>query len=765
MRRLIILGAYCVFLFPLWAHDDPGVMLTGRVIDPSNAVVVGATATLTREGGGKAVQVRTNSQGCYSFEALTPGSWNIAVEAPGFARFTHDGIVLLSGASATFDVALQLPPMAEQVTVTAKAPDFQEALEARDIRESPARDVGEALVNVEGMWKIRKGGIANDVVLRGFQAGDINVLIDGARIFGACPNRMDPPAYHVDFSEIQEVAVTKGAFDVESEGSLGGVVKIINKQPPQGFHVIPNFSTGSFGFINPSVTGSLSNGRTYSSLGYSFRSSDPYTDGNGKRFTSYANYQSSALSQKAFDIQTAWGKLGFTPRENHRIEIAYTRQAGGRTLYPYLMMDALYDDADRLNASYDINHLSPVVRHIQFRGYFTQVDHWMTDQFRTSAVGAPLPYSMATRAKTKAAGGKMDAEISSLLVGVELFRRTWDATNTMWMSGSYVNQPALPDVLMSVAGAYASYRRTSFNRLSVEAGGRLDTVGSEARSPGLNTDLYWAYQGTRMRSNRDTNPAGNVQLAYTLGKGFGFFAGLGHTVRPPDPEERYFNQKRMGSDWVGNPNLLPTKNTELDMGINYGSGRFQVRPTVFYSRLADFITVNDQPRINAVMGVMNTIARSYANVDARLSGGELTYSVGITRSLLWLGGTSYSVGSERPEPTHNIFSTHLAEMPPLKTHAALRYGTRVFFGEINAMAVDAQNRVDTDLNELRTPGYTTFGVKVGVHTKKLNLATGINNVLNRFYYEHFSYLRDPFRLGNKVPEPGRNVFLTASYDF
>jgi iron complex outermembrane receptor protein len=62
------------------------------------------------------------------------------------------------------------------------------------------------------------------VVLRGFQQGDINVLIDGARIYGACPNHMDPPASHVDFAEIQQVEVTKGVFDIRSQGSLGGVV-------------------------------------------------------------------------------------------------------------------------------------------------------------------------------------------------------------------------------------------------------------------------------------------------------------------------------------------------------------------------------------------------------------------------------------------------------------------------------------------------------------------------------------------------------------
>jgi hypothetical protein len=43
-------------------------------------------------------------------------------------------------------------------------------------------DLGiEALSQTGGVWKLRKGGIASDVVLRGFQSRDLNVLIGGNR--------------------------------------------------------------------------------------------------------------------------------------------------------------------------------------------------------------------------------------------------------------------------------------------------------------------------------------------------------------------------------------------------------------------------------------------------------------------------------------------------------------------------------------------------------------------------------------------------------
>ena len=56
---------------------------------------------------------------------------------------------------------------------------------------------------------------------------------------------------------------------------------------------------------------------------------------------------------------------------------SYRQQASGRVLSPYLMMDALYDKADRLDVFYDVAHLTPVLRNLRFQSHFTQVEHWM----------------------------------------------------------------------------------------------------------------------------------------------------------------------------------------------------------------------------------------------------------------------------------------------------------------------------------------------------------------------------------------------------
>jgi iron complex outermembrane receptor protein len=767
----------CAVLGSLLCAQQKSATLRGVVTDPSGQVISGAAVTVKAVQGSISVTAVSNRDGEYAVASLPEGGYQISGKAPGFQQFETSGVRLTAGQATSLDIRLEISPVQSQITVVSRAPSLegeketqlknhQEVLEIREVRESSSKDVGEALARLDGLWKVRRGGIGNDIVLRGFQQDNINVLIDGARIHGACPNNMDPPGFHVDFAEVQHVDILKGPFDMKNQGSLGGTVNVVSKDPESGFQVTPTFATGSFGYLNPSAVMSYSNGRRFVAVGHSARRSDPYQDGSGQPFTQRANYNQAGMDQRAFDINTSWLRAGGELRKNHHAGVSYTRQRGGLVLYPYLMMDAPFDRADLINGHYAIDGLGDTVRTLTMRGYYTQVDHWMTDELRVSSAGAPRAFSMATQANTTSLGGRIEAASSSGLVwGVEAYRRNWNALNTMRLAGQYTDQPMIPDVATTSLGVYSEYRRTFATRLTVSAGGRLDTGRSEARSGILNPDLYWAYKGTRELSRRDTYPSGGIWANYRLRERLELFSGVGRTVRLPDAQERYSALRRMGSDWVGNPNLAPTRNTEIDLGVNYRGEKFTLRPTLFYSDLSDYIVVHNQAKLNPVMFVMNSMARSYAAVPARIYGGEMGYSVSPHRSLLLSGGVSYSRGAKDTRPAMNILTSNMAEMPPLRSRASLRYGNRLFFVEFENVSTLAQDKVDTDLKEQPTPGYTVWNLKAGIHTNKLKVAAGVDNLANRFYYESFSYQRDPFRFGAKIPEPGRSLFLTVCYVF
>ena len=96
----------------------------------------------------------------------------------------------------------------EEITVRGQeGSPQQESLTIREVRESSARDMGEALELLPGFSSVTKGAIASDVVLRGLQGDDINVFLDGVRLYGGCPSRMDPPSFHFDFAEDHRSAI------------------------------------------------------------------------------------------------------------------------------------------------------------------------------------------------------------------------------------------------------------------------------------------------------------------------------------------------------------------------------------------------------------------------------------------------------------------------------------------------------------------------------------------------------------------------------
>ncbi|MBZ5727089.1 MAG: TonB-dependent receptor [Acidobacteriia bacterium] len=766
----LLLAAACC----LHAGEAAPAVVTGRVSDPSGAVVPGAAIKLTNRANAEEIVAGTDHNGVFRVASLPPGSYGLAAEAAGFAPLLQN-LDIQPGEKKDLELSLQVAAMNEQVTVTAKAPpgedaretssrNSREVLEIREVRESAAKDLGEALSKLEGLTMIRKGGIANDVVLRGFQQGNIDILIDGQRIYGACPGHMDPAAYHVDFAEVETVEVTKGPFDIRNQGSLGGTVNVVSKDPEAGFHLVPSFGASSFGFYNPSLTGSFSKGRIHGLAGYSYRRSDPYVDGSGRATTAYANYSAAGRDRPAFDINTGWARIGVDLAPNQSMELSFTRQSGGLTLYPALQMDAPYDRANRGNFNWSRRELTGLVKAVRVQGYFSEVSHWMTDELRTGAAGTPLGYSMGSFAGSRALGGRIEAELPDTILGVEAYDRGWSVVGSMLMKGMYSAQPSLPDVRMIVGGFYAQHRR-SFGRLALAFGGRVDAASSAALSKTLSTDLYWAYHNTRSTQATDANPSANFRLTYLLPAGIEWFAGVGSTVRLPDPEERYYSSKGMTSDWVGNPTLAPTRNNEADLGINLRARRFSLRPTLFYSRLENFVAISQEAKLNMIAGSMTSSARSYEGVAARIYGGEVSYSMGFGRSLLLSGGVSYTRGIEFAKPEAGMPKGNIAEMPPLKSRASLRYGRSLFFAEIDGLASALQDKVDPRVHEQRTPGYALLGVKGGIHRKQWNLAAGVDNLLDRFYYSHLSYTRDPYRSGVRIPEPGRTLYLNVSYRF
>jgi len=739
--------------------------LSGAVLGPDGAHLPGVVVTVRTQEGTVAGRVVSADYGSYRVSALQPGTYEVLAELEGFVAAPLTTTVA-RGSRTTLDVQMKLASLAEEVHVIGTAP--RDSVEAPRLGESGARDVGEALGAMAGVWKVRRAGIASDVVLRGYQGENVSVLIDGMRLYGACPNNMDHTSFHVDFAEVDRVDVAKGPFEMKNQGGLGGAVNIVTRKPGPGFHATPRLAAGSFGYVNPSLTASFGNDRVAVLGGYSYRASDVYKDGDGRPFTEGVNYKTTASGERAFEVNTAWGRVDLSPSPAHAAQLSSTWQDAGLILYPYLQMDALYDKANRVNFGYDYRSALGPVQALRGQAYYTLVRHWMTDEYRTSSANMPQAYSMGTMARTETLGGKFEATFRKGTAGVELYQRGWD-TSTMLAGAKYAPQFSIPDVFMTSAGVYGEFSQPVAGNLQLDLGGRIDRTRNEADPAKANTSLYFAYHGVRSTEATDTYPSGKARLAWRAADAVTVSGGIGHTVRVPDPQERYFALKRMGSDWVGDPGLEPAANTGVDVQASYRHPRLYVNASVYRDRIDNFIGVYQQAKVNTVAGVMNAMARSWRNVDATMTGGEVESLFSLTDRLFLAAEISAVSGRQQVDATTGVTSPYLSEMPPARGRAGLRYDTRRerggLFGEIEVVYSAGQDQVDAQLRESPTPPYAVVNLRAGGSFRWAKLNAGIANLLDRTYYEHLSYQRDPFRSGARVYEPGINFYVNLAMVF
>ncbi len=762
-RRSCRLGvALTLVLAAVAAAQIASGRLSGTVATSDGARLPHATLTLVDAASAREIRGTSDALGGFILDRLPAGTYRLRVDFPGLAPRLINGVVIGDADDARIAVVLEPMSVREVVTVSGAIP--RESVEATQVRESPARDVGELLSDEAGLWKLRKGGIASDVVLRGLQSRDLNVLIDGQRIYGACPNHMDPPAFHVDFSEVERVDVGKGPFDVRYQGSLGGVVNVVTRRPDTGWHATTSIGVGSFGYINPSATGSYGGPRLSVLAGTSYRQSAAYENGRGERFTTGAGYRADTIDSDAFRAATVWGRTAWTPADGHQLEATYTRQQTDHILYPYLQMDAIYDDADRAALNYQAPATGRATA-LKAQATWSRVDHWMTDAYRTSSSTAPRAYSMGTDATTLTIGGRVEAAFGPTTVGGEAYRRNWNTETMLAGMGAYAPQYSIPDVNIDSVGVFVEHARPLGTTVSLDLGGRLDRVATAADRGKAGLALYSAYHGTDITSRADVLPSGRVKVSWQAAPSLTFATAVGHTARVAEANERFFALRRMGTDWVGNPDLAPSRNTGLDVSMTLQRPRATLTANAYVNRIDDYVAVYLARRQTMVAGVMNSTARSYVNVDALQRGVEASASVTVRRPVSLSGDLSYVRGTMTPRADLGVTSRDLAETPPLRARLRARVDDGRLFAELEGVVSAGQTRVDRSLGEATTPAYGLANLTAGLRRGRVSVALGIANLLDTYFVEHLSFQRDPFRSGLRVAEPGRNLFLNASWKF
>jgi len=108
----------------LISADAEGATVSGIVKDPNGALVPNALITLTHKETSTSYVYTTVEDGIYRFSLLPAGSYQLAAEAPSFAKTEGTELDLLANASRTMDIQLQIPSVTAEVEVN--LPDSKE---------------------------------------------------------------------------------------------------------------------------------------------------------------------------------------------------------------------------------------------------------------------------------------------------------------------------------------------------------------------------------------------------------------------------------------------------------------------------------------------------------------------------------------------------------------------------------------------------------------------------------------------------------------
>jgi hypothetical protein len=96
--------------------------ITGVISDATNALIAGATVTVSNPTTGFTRQAVTNAAGNFDFPGLQPGIYNIKAEAPGFGAETRTNVELQVQQVERIDFQLKVGTVSESVEVSAGAP-------------------------------------------------------------------------------------------------------------------------------------------------------------------------------------------------------------------------------------------------------------------------------------------------------------------------------------------------------------------------------------------------------------------------------------------------------------------------------------------------------------------------------------------------------------------------------------------------------------------------------------------------------------------
>ncbi len=226
--------------------------ISGTVTDQTQAVIPGATLTVTNAGTNEVRKLATSESGAYTVANLEPVTYRLEVESKGFRKQVVEDVKVDTAANTTVNVTLQAGSVDTSVTVSADATTIDtrsgtssSTVTERQIQDAPllnrsVLDLALTLPNVGG-----DAGSENPVIVTVTPCPGCNLTVGGGRPMstlmmadGTNNTGISLARTLVSFTPetVQEFTVQTSAFSAEYGSTGGGVINATTKSGTNRFN-------------------------------------------------------------------------------------------------------------------------------------------------------------------------------------------------------------------------------------------------------------------------------------------------------------------------------------------------------------------------------------------------------------------------------------------------------------------------------------------------------------------------------------------------
>lgn len=607
-------------------------------------------------------------------------------------------------------------------------------------------DAGKFLNTIPEISGIKKAGnYATDPVLRGFKYEQLNIVIDGAaNAVNACPSRMDPAVSQVNMNMVQEAEVFKGPYHFRHGNSFGGTINFVTLKPDFtdelaiGGRISTGYESNGNIFRNEVFTELASKKMVWNLFG-SYQKGDRYKDGN-------ENEVRSAFLR--YNIGT---KANYKWNDNHISTLQINTNQGRDVEFAALSMDLIYDKTWMFQLKHLAEFDNSFFNHFDFNSYYSVVDHSM---------GTPNRM-MVSDVKSITYGGRGE------------FKKTWKG-NTLFTGIDFKHEEAenlrmvMPAMMkprdgsawqnsqINQIGWFGEYQRV-FSSSKLTASARLDYNYSEAEKP---SQLFQNLYGDTFAE--DFNHSLSLGYSKNLSSNSQLALWMGRAQRSGSLTERYINLFPVGNDnyeVLGNPQIKPETNNQADLIFTYSRENVFFQTDVFYSYLQDYISGVIRPDIKAAT-MTSPGVRHMQNIDRAMKVGfESRFNWKFLPKLKSEMAVAYTYAEDldTKKPLPEIF--------PLDFRWKLQADLSPVILAVNFRHALAQNRVNKDFRELKTPAFSVVNLNAKYEVFKNAILDGeISNLFDHAYAEHLNRTFSTDKT-TRILERGRSFNLGFTFSF